>query len=163
MAYRPSPSWKMHVLEERKEGGIECLARRGLSSMGSFLWPYIIPANIPLGIQYYHLLLRSALFEASCREHNEVSKAGSSQPFQSLIAVVVLASNSSHANTARSILGMAKYGQINVRANLTTPSRLYHITLLENDPKNVSFLLLQNNFTPHKWDIKNICPSLIGQ
>ena len=133
------------------------MARRGLSSMGSFLWPYIIPANIPLGIQYYHLLLRSALFEASCREHNEVSKAGSSQPFQSLIAVV-LASNSSHANTARSILGMAKYGQINVRANLTTPSRLYHITLLENDPKNVSFLLLQNNFTPHKWDIKIYLP-----
>ena len=133
------------------------MARRGLSSMGSFLWPYIILANIPLGIQYYHLLLRSALFEASCREHNEVSKAGSSQPFQSLIAVV-LASNSSHANTARSILGMAKYGQINVRANLTTPSRLYHITLLENDPKNVSFLLLQNNFTPHKWDIKIYLP-----
>merc|ERR1711860_194941 len=49
------------------------------------------------------------------------SKAGSSQPFQSLIAASVLASNSSHANTARSILGMAKYGQINVRAKHSIP------------------------------------------
>lgn len=31
-------------------------AEEGLSlEAGSFLWPYIIPANIPLGIQYYHL------------------------------------------------------------------------------------------------------------
>ena len=132
----------------------------------SLLWArfYGHTSSQPISHLVFNIITSASasLFEASCREHNEVSKAGSSQPFQSLIAVVVLASNSSHANTARSILGMAKYGQINVRANLTTPSRLYHITLLENDPKNVSFLLLQNNFTPHKWDIKNICPSLIG-
>ena len=109
----------------KMEAGSQACLEEGLSlGKSSFLWPYIIPANIPLGIQYYHLLLRSALFEASCREHNEVSKAGSSQPFQSLIAVVVLASNSSHANTARSILGMAKYGQINVKPNLVASTTL---------------------------------------
>ena len=124
---------------------------------GSFLWPYIIPANIPLGIQYYHL---SALLKtkASCREHNEVFFKHPSKAISIVDCRLAGAAKLSHANTARSILGMAKYGQINVRANLTTPSRLYHITLLENDPKNVSFLLLQNNFTPHKWDIKIYLP-----
>ena len=88
---------------------------------GSFLWPYIIPANIPLGIQYYHL---SALLKtkASCREHNEVFFKHPSKAISIVDCRLAGAAKLSHANTARSILGMAKYGQINVRANLRTPS-----------------------------------------
>ena len=45
-----------HTPDLRKEFRWSQLAlRAGIESWkSSFLWPYIIPANIPLGIQYYH-------------------------------------------------------------------------------------------------------------
>ena len=106
----------------KMEAGSQACLEEGLSlGKSSFLWPYIIPANIPLGIQYYHL---SALLKtkASCREHNEVFFKHPSKAISIVDCRLAGAAKLSHANTARSILGMAKYGQINVRANLRTPS-----------------------------------------
>ena len=63
--------------------GLSLKLRAGIESWkSSFLWPYIIPANIPLGIQYYNPGLK--VFK---RGLLQVKREVHIRPFQSLIAL----------------------------------------------------------------------------